>query len=319
MRITIYRKLSFCIFIVLFIFLFYSSYNDIEVDIVPIPILKDNEKDKEKVVWDERKMNSWIDIPSWCAKWEEKEKVDNKHLYINIASGTTDFGKLWHNYDKPGYKRQKKNIIPIDLVTKDPLPGKTNESKIIMAIFVVEHLIDEEIMHLFRESFRMLRSGGIFRIGVPDIEVERDALLRNDRIFLGWHGIFARKNPNIMHIEYAFLLHFCAACWRQLVINGNVTYTDIHKTFSELPVIEACDYYIHQTKNLRDIVDWAPEHRNCLSFKKLYRMLFEVGFRDISRMTHQQSRCKIINDHYDTRFLHKGAWAYSLYVESQKP
>jgi ubiquinone/menaquinone biosynthesis C-methylase UbiE len=53
---------------------------------------------------------------------------------------------------------------------RKPLPFANNSASVVFASHVLEHLYHDEAQQLLSESFRVLRSGGIVRIIVPDLE-----------------------------------------------------------------------------------------------------------------------------------------------------
>jgi len=66
-------------------------------------------------------------------------------------------------------KRWSKNVFFHDL--RQPLPFKDNSSEIIYFSHVLEHLYLDEAQKLLNECLRVLKTKGIIRIVVPDLEV----------------------------------------------------------------------------------------------------------------------------------------------------
>jgi predicted SAM-dependent methyltransferase len=120
-----------------------------------------------------------------------------QEIRINIGSGTT-LPSGWINIDNswharickipalkstllalrllPAHYRQIKwarNVCIHDIT--DNLPFGNSTVTVIYASHIVEHLFLDQAQQLFIEAYRVLKSGGIFRVIVPDL----DALIRN--------------------------------------------------------------------------------------------------------------------------------------------
>ena len=61
----------------------------------------------------------------------------------------------------------------------------------------MEHITDEAAQNLFNESFRILKENGVFRITMPDIDLDYIALQNND--FNHYYWFKKKNNPKISH------------------------------------------------------------------------------------------------------------------------
>jgi predicted SAM-dependent methyltransferase len=107
------------------------------------------------------------------------KKYQNSHgLKLHAGCGDTI---------KPGFVNVDLNRsadIPLDL--REPLPFSDASFALVYSEHFVEHLeYPTEAQQFFAESFRVLEPGGVFSVGVPDIEWPIEAYA-NDPKFNGW-------------------------------------------------------------------------------------------------------------------------------------
>jgi predicted SAM-dependent methyltransferase len=111
--------------------------------------------------------------------------------FINIVScGFRKDG--WINLDKfsSHYSAWQSPIdLEHDLMTFNAvrLPDKCLD--IAYTSHTIEHLSDEHVHHLFKEVYRILKPGGVFRITCPDIDKCYDAYRNKDDEYISnWKG-----------------------------------------------------------------------------------------------------------------------------------
>jgi len=83
---------------------------------------------------------------------------------LNIGCGTR-FHKDWINIDRISYS---KDVIECDL--KKGIPFPDSYFNIVYHSNLLEHFSKTEAFFLLKECFRVLNSGGIIRVAVPDLE-----------------------------------------------------------------------------------------------------------------------------------------------------
>ena len=103
-----------------------------------------------------------------------EESVQKKSFY-NIGAGSFNH-PAWTNIDKISewYSTNNKNtfeVINFDLFSMDPLPIADKFAEIVYTSHTIEHIHDDAAQHIFEESFRILKDGGIFRITTPNIDL----------------------------------------------------------------------------------------------------------------------------------------------------
>lgn len=85
-------------------------------------------------------------------------------IKLNLGCGWRDFGSDWVHIDGGNYPHVKSHDI-----TK--LDYEDRSVDLIYASHVFEYFDREEGLNVLREWFRVLKSGGILRIAVPDFEM----------------------------------------------------------------------------------------------------------------------------------------------------
>ena len=196
-----------------------------------------------------------------------------------------------------------------DLMSQKPFPIGTETLKVAYTSHVIEHLRDEDVQYMFEEVYRCLQTGGFFRIGCPDIDLEYDAYYSGDVGFWWW------KSADIS-IEQGFLGHFASALTLNDADKRCKKYTDaeIRAVFAELPKEEAFDSF---TKQIPVEVQRAHpgDHMNWFSSSKLTTMLQKAGFKNIWGSRFEQSKCALLRN---TRLFDCTHPEFSLYIECYK-
>ncbi len=68
-------------------------------------------------------------------------------------------------------------------ITSEPLPFADGSVDVIFTSHTLEHIPPQSLMFVLEEFARVLRPGGLLRIGVPDIRLATKAYINNDRTF----------------------------------------------------------------------------------------------------------------------------------------
>ena len=84
-------------------------------------------------------------------------------MKLHLGCGWRNFGKEWIHIDGGDYDH-------IDYKSITNLPFEDNTVDLIYASHVIEYFDRNEVIHLIMEWKRVLKSGGILRIAVPDFE-----------------------------------------------------------------------------------------------------------------------------------------------------
>jgi len=282
------------------------------------------ERRTESVHWMEnyRRNVSWkISLPKidlinkkkrfWDLLLYEEKSLPVKPVYLNIGAGSF-FHPRWHNLDwvSEKYAYQQKSVnIEMDLKSKEPFPVKQNSVKIAYTSHLIEHLPQHCVEHIFKETYKVLKQGGIFRITCPDIDLEYNAYI-NGKSWLG------RSVSSATSKEQIFLERFAYVLTEKANFNQTKKYTDeeIKSVFFSKSKEEALDYFINQIPD--EANDAYPgAHMNWFNENKLFGMLKKVGFTNIKSSRFGQSAAIQLRnvDFFDNTHPY-----ISLYVECYK-
>lgn len=117
--------------------------------------------------------------------------------YVQFGCGPASAPKEWTNFDASltlkwerlpilgraytkNATRFPANVMPGDIVKGLPIPDESCNG--VYASHVLEHLTLEDFHHALKNTYRVLRKGGFFRLVVPDLEwPAREYLARLDR------------------------------------------------------------------------------------------------------------------------------------------
>lgn len=127
------------------------------------------------------------------------EPIKNR-LFLNIGAGVFKHPE-WINLDHR-FKRYKWNDIDVDvdLSKCKRFPFSDNTFHAIYCSHTIEHLYDDAVKNIFRESYRTLRNGGIARFTTPDA-----AFLKTNNYYLEQgpyeEYFFSGLNNNIPHLH----------------------------------------------------------------------------------------------------------------------
>jgi len=255
------------------------------------------------------------DIPLYIKLYGEK-CVDKRLLYNISAGGHFDFGcgihhPCWTNIDldRPwkdvryncrGIEYNRETDIAHDFLTYEPLPVCSDLAELVHSRNSIEHLPDNAVQIMFKEIFRILKPGGIFRVGAPDIDLLYNVFSRNDRDFFGWFG-------HDVSIEQAFLTHFAAHAstlhhdpeW----ILEKISDEELRRIFKEVEFESALNYCISKFniniyKKERMCLAALDTHINWWNRSKLVSFLSDAGFKIINESAPQQSQSPVMRNPY---------------------
>ncbi len=204
--------------------------------------------------------------------YEEKMRP-KKPIYLNIGAHTFNH-ILWHNLDVYEWPGTTVDIFH-DLSKNMPLPIEDNSVKIIYCSHVIEHLPENCVDYFFKESLRILRPNGTFRISCPDFDWYMEGFKRKDpKYFENF-----RTYPNAP-IEDLFIDSFATGLARfQPKIEGidKIEPEFINKKFELLGFTRAADYFCKLIP--QEIQPKYPMfHCNWFNAEKLISLLSSIGF-----------------------------------------
>jgi predicted SAM-dependent methyltransferase len=109
---------------------------------------------------------------------------------------------------------------------RKPLPFPDGSASAIYASHVLEHLYHEDAKRLIREAFRVLRSGGVLRVVVPDLSAIVQEYL-GGRPFGQLSGEFGSLNP-ADRVNHRLLMHWPTPASGNLIYRIYSSWHDFH-------------------------------------------------------------------------------------------
>jgi ubiquinone/menaquinone biosynthesis C-methylase UbiE len=260
-------------------------------------------------------------------KYYGEDSVKNRRFY-NISAGAylgfggglhhpcwtnIDLDRPWikTNYSSGGVGYNPKTDIAHDLLSLQPIPVEDSVAELVHTRFTIAAITDEAAQYMFGEVYRMLKKGGIFRIGTPDTELDYRAYLNNDMSFFYWF-----EKYKSVSIEQAFLYHVAS----QL--------STMHHDGAPERITDEQFRDIIKNNNMEDALNYCSSrcsleiqkkyrinHINWWTRKKLEKMLSEAGFKTVYLSSREQSASPVMRneayfDNEDNRF--------AMYMEAVK-
>ncbi len=246
------------------------------------------------------------------------DAVKGRRFY-NIGAG--DFRHAyWTNVDHPSAwysPHQARNIhVPWDISSLQPFAVEDQSASLIYTSHTIEHLQDEHTLHMFVESNRVLKAGGIIRVTSPDI--------------LRYYEGYQRRNPYLLpnldlqhdfSIQDVFLYQFVSQfsrAWKMHSPSGAsdrvFTDSEIDQIFSSLSLEEALNFFTKQC-NFELQRKTPGAHINWWHYEKIKQFLSLAGFKNIRRSAYGQSTCPVLQDITVFDNTHP---ELSVYVEAEK-
>lgn len=110
--------------------------------------------------------------------YEERRKVMENYggkFYLNIGAGKF-IKNNWRIIDYGDYSPEvifPKDLIDfnINLINCEPWPIADQSTELVYTSHCLEHLGNKAVKHVFREVYRILKKGGVFRITLPDMDL----------------------------------------------------------------------------------------------------------------------------------------------------
>jgi len=253
------------------------------------------------------------------------DSLENKRFY-NIGAGGF-YHPFWTNIDfyNDWYKEYASNIgIHYDLMKCLPLPINSDSAEVIYTSHTIEHITDEAIINMFREVYRILKSGGCFRITAPDVNLWYRAFKENDRDFFA-DSIEYYSNENVMNeldinsmkeasIGAIFQYYFSATTSPITKYSSKKKFIDeeLKVVFSEMQYRDALTY-------ICSFCHFDPKksgyHINWVNAEKTVDILRKVGFSNVFISAYGQSFNPVLRD---INLFDNTVPEWSFYVEAYK-
>jgi hypothetical protein len=233
------------------------------------------------------------------------------HLYENLFDAATLARKPFYNigagafqhpywtsvdYDSDWYGKNR-NIVHYDLLASEPLPIKDGAAKIVYTSHTIEHVTNEAVAHFFKDTFRALEPGGIFRITTgPDAETDYRAMVNGDDDWFYWDQLYDRSGDwkRILRapatsapLEERWLHHVATQLAPNSPDDGpKVTAAEIRQTLEEKGLEGTLNHFSSMVKFDPNRVG---NHISWWTHGKIEQYLREAGFTNIYRSGHRQS------------------------------
>ncbi|MGQ1787246.1 methyltransferase domain-containing protein [Saccharicrinis sp. GN24d3] len=262
-----------------------------------------------------------------------------KRLFYNIcAGGHGGFGgyfyhPCWTNIDIEApillddwARFNLEKDIKHDLLDMTPLPLESETAEIIQSQYTIEHITDKAAKYFFKEAYRTLKPGGIFKVVAPNIELDYRAYMNNDKSYFEWvdtqsqekyRHVYGNETPlNQASLEQIALVHFAA--------NASI----IHEGGNPERIQDEEFKHVMRTMKMEDAFDYCTSkcsieiqrkyranHINWWNHAKLIEMLKEAGFTNLYITAPGQSTAPVLRNrtYFDNMWNH-----VALFVEAIK-
>ena len=237
------------------------------------------------------------------------EESVSKRRFYNISAGAyKGFGgginhPCWTNIDVdrswkkdeffPGAQEYNPDLdIAHDLLSMEPLPVDSCTAQLVHSRFAVDRITDEAARIFFKEIYRILKKGGIFRIVSTNVDIDLRAYLLNDMDYYFW------LNQDVS-IEQKFLFHVFSQTSSLYHDQSTQKISDeeLRRYFKSMNWEDAlnlcaskCSVEVHKN-NRYDHFNWW----NQMKFK---RMLSSSGFKRIFLSHPTQSSAPVLRNKY---------------------
>lgn len=251
------------------------------------------------------------------------ETLQRKPFY-NVGSGS-----FWHpywtnlDYITEHYKSVQRDVIHYDLMNTQPLPIETGAAEVIYTSHTIEHVKDEAVLRLFKEAYRALRTGGIFRVTTgPDAETDYAALQRGDMDWFYWDNWYAvpgsyehlyHQPANSVPLAERWLAHVATQLAPNSIspsVKKKYSAAEIEQVLASNGLTAALDFFCGQCQF--DPVH-PGNHVSWWTHEKVTDYLRLAGFRNAYRSGYGQSILPILRNTYLFDNTHP---QISLYVET---
>ncbi len=245
--------------------------------------------------------------------------------FLNIGAGSFKH-PCWTNLDYYANGSVPAGHVHIDLMSLKPLPFHDEFAEIAYCSHTIEHVSNAAVINLLKETFRVLKKGGIFRIVTPDIDLAYDAWRKNDRDFFFWieasesTGNWKTTNMKMpltkTTLAQVFLIEFASSA-SEVSIEGaakRISDDELINVFENMKYEDALDYCISRCpEELQQ--KFSYQHMNWFNEKKLHQMLSQSGFKTVYRSGYLQSKSPVLRN---VRYFDQTLPRTSLYLEAIK-
>lgn len=246
-----------------------------------------------------------------------RDSVENKRFYNISGGGHFGFGggfwhPCWTNIDyffptgmKPFLDSEYE--MAHDLLGLSALPLPSSCAELVQTQYTIEHITNEAAEVLFREVYRILKRGGVFRVVVPNVELDYVAYLHKDRHYFSWIDIFSKPEQyrslhlnmplNRVSLEQVFLVHFAAntSLIHEDGAPERISDEEFKEVFSEYNLKDAFNHCMEKCSVEKQKL-YRENHVNWWTNTKLREMLENAGFKNIYTLSCNQSSSPVMRN-----------------------
>ena len=243
----------------------------------------------------------------------------------------------WLNLDHPSTRysnEQAKIDVPHDLMSGESIALNDNTLKAAYTSHTIEHISDEYVEQTFKEVYRMLEPGGVFRVTCPDSDRLYKAYVNGDKEYLtSW--VFPHPDG-----RQQFFRSFGLGEQLVFIVASNMSpyskrnpdlarITEGIEVFQE-PEIEN----ILKTKSKEDALTFFTDacqeralhlqkqipgnHVSWWNFEKIKNIMEKVGFKDAHKKKYNESDYEIFKNFDEKNKDSVAQKHYSVFVEAKK-
>ena len=240
------------------------------------------------------------------------QKLRGFHLVALGEMNDSFFRPGWHTVD------MIRADVLLDL-RKDRLPFESASVDAFYSSHVIEHLLRENGANLFREVYRCLKKGGVFRVVTPDMDLLLERYREGDwRFFLASHGrsilekVLSKKlPPESLEIHNLLVAWFASYSGRLDTAGGPVVERKLVDatlgTYHKYAFREWCVSMLEPGR--------VYAHVHLYDYDELRSSLEKAGFTSVRRSTWGESGSRFMTNPRIDQPSHR---SYSLYVEATK-
>lgn len=270
-------------------------------------------------------------------KFFPEDSIINKKFYNVCAGGHISFGggfwhPLWRNLDVMNPQKNwgntfiaSKDII-YDMLNMEPLPIESNSAEIIQCQYSIEHVNDKAAAFFFKEVYRVLKPGGLFKIVTPNATLDYLAYNNNDKLYFDWLDIHSSKEMvenqgykkplREVSFEQVVMAHFAASVSENHIGNNPQVISDaeFRKVMSTQKMEDALEYCTSKC-DPEIQKKFRYNHMNWWNHDKVQQFLSKAGFNKIYIMAPGQSNSPVLRNSANFDNL----WNFvALFMEAKK-
>jgi SAM-dependent methyltransferase len=251
-------------------------------------------------------------------RYEGYPLVAGAAQFINIGAGkffhprwtNVDYGTDWYSKD------QSAAFINYNLLNCSPLPFSDGQIELAYTSHTIEHVPDAAVENLFRETHRVLKPGGVFRVTCPDADLLYWSTRLGRREFWSWRNIwFERRGaaPADLPIEDYLIREISTQRSRWSNSPGEkLTAEDVRALLASKDKEEV---FRTMTASCGFLDENPGNHINWWNFNKCKRLLEIAGFDVIFRSAYGASIALPLQN---TAHFDNSSPNMSLYLEAVK-